>query len=101
MFMSAREGPYNTHMFRLTTYLSQHTSGLKTAVQEDMRYVEKFKSRNAEFKARMKEEIDRCQAENIIPGNEQEALLKKLEAEIVVYQSQIEAEWRAEQEKKK
>jgi len=92
---------YNEHMTKLTTYLSQHTSGLKAAVQEDMRYVNKFKSRNAEFKAGMKAEIDRCQAENIIPGDEQTALLRKLEAEIVVYQSQIEAEWRAEQEKKK
>lgn len=92
---------YNEHMTKLTTYLSQHTSGLKAAVQEDMRYVNKFKSRNAEFKARMKAEIDRCQAENIIPGDEQTALLRKLEAEIVVYQSQIEAEWRADQEKKK
>ena len=49
----------------------------------------------------MKADIDRCQAENNIPGDEQTALLKKLEAEIVVYQSQIEAEWRADQEKKK
>ncbi len=91
--------PYEVHKTKLTTYLSQHTSALKATVQEDMKYVNKFKSRNSEFKQRMQDEIERCRAENIIPGDEQDKLLQKIEAEIVVYQSQIEAEWRAAQGK--
>ena len=58
-------------------------------------------SRNSEFKQRMQDEIERCRAENIIPGPEQDKLLQKIEAEIVVFQSQIEDEWRAAQGKKK
>ena len=92
--------PYNAHMSKLSSYLSQHTSTLKANVQEDMRYVEKFKSRNGEFKDRLRTEIERCIAENIIPGEKQDTFLQKLEAEITIYQSQIEAEWRAKQEKK-
>lgn len=87
-------------MSKLSSYLSQHTSTLKANIQEDMRYVEKFKSRNGEFKDRLRTEIERCIAENIIPGEEQDTFLQKLEAEITIYQSQIEAEWRAKQEKK-
>jgi hypothetical protein len=49
----------------------------------------------------MQDEIERCRAENIIPGPEQDKLLQKIEAEIVVFQSQIEDEWRAAQGKKK
>ncbi len=91
--------PYEVHKSKLTSYLSQHTSTLKAIVQEDMKYVNKFKARNSEFKKRMQEEIERCRAENIIPGAEQYKLLKKIEAEIVVYKSQIENEWRAEHQK--
>ena len=91
--------PYEVHKTKLTSYLSQHTSSLKATVQEDMAYVNKFKARNSEFKQRMQGEIERCRAENIIPGPEQDKLLKKIEAEIVVYQSLIEDEWRASQGK--
>lgn len=91
---------YHKHLTKLNRYLSQHTYILKANVQEDISYVERFKSRNAEFRARMRAEIERCNAENIIPGAEQEAFLKKLEAEIYMYQLQIEEEWRAQQKKK-
>ena len=91
--------PYEVHKTKLTTYLSQHASALKATVQEDMKYVNKFKARNSEFQQRMQDEIERCRAENIIPGDEQDKLLQKIEAEIVVYQSQIEAEWRSAQGK--
>ena len=84
-------------MKRQTVYLSQHTYILKGNVHDDMFYVERFKSRNAEFRARMRAEIERCSAENIIPSVEQDVFLKKLEAEIYMYQLQIEEEWRKQQ----
>lgn len=93
------KAPYEVHITKLTSYLSQHTSSLKAAVQEDMEYVDKFKARNSEFKRRMREEIERCRAEDITPGKEQDKLLKNLEDDIADYQAQIEAEWKARSER--
>lgn len=48
----------------------------------------------------MKAEIECCRAENIVPGDEQDKFLQKFKVDIVMYQSQVEAEWKAEQGKK-
>ncbi len=69
------KGPYEIHITALNDYLSQQTFQLKAIVQEDMYYVNKLKSRNGEFRNRLKDEIERCRIENIIPGHDQDVFL--------------------------
>lgn len=85
---------YGIHLTKLNSYLSQQTHQLKSIVQEDMYYVNKFKSRNGEFRQRLKDEIERCRIENIIPGSDQDVFLKKLQAEIFIYRTKIADEWK-------
>lgn len=59
---------YHKHLTKLNRYLSQHTYILKANVQDNMSYVERFKSRNAEFRARMRAEIERCNAKTTYPA---------------------------------
>ena len=89
---------YNAHMTKFTSFLSQRSTRLKHKVHGDTKCIEKFKSCSKELKDRLKAEINRCRAENIIPGEEQDKFLKNLEAEVKRFQSQIEEEWKAEQE---
>jgi len=87
--------PYVKHITLLNDYLSQQTYQLKAIVQENMNFVDKFKSRNSEFRQKMKDEIERCRIENIIPGPDQDIFLKKLQAEIFVYRTRIADEWKS------
>lgn len=89
------KGPYEIHITALNDYLSQQTFQLKAIVQEDMYYVNKLKSRNGEFRNRLKDEIERCRTENIIPGHDQDVFLHKLEAEIYIYRTKIADEWKS------
>ena len=60
-----------------------------------MYYVNKFKSRNDEYRQRLKDEIERCKIENIIPGSDQDIFLHRLETEIFIYRTKIADEWKS------